>query len=244
MDRTDQNNFAQQIENAFTDISESYDLANHVLSLGLDIHWRKVAAKIAARQQPSNILDLCCGTGDFAFSLARQTKAKNITGCDFSPKMIELAKQKQKNFNKNKKFPNTNFQWLIEDCSATTLPPDSFDLITCAFGIRNMANLPKALSEFNRLLKPSGTLCILEFSLPVNPLVRCLYLAYFKCIMPAAGGCISGNYKAYKYLKDSVIAWQKNINLTNSIDQAGFQNISQKKLTLGVATVYLAKKPD
>lgn len=233
----DKNTKSENIKNVFNSIAFRYDLANHLLSFGVDYSWRKIAVKMANPTKDDHLLDMCCGTGDLAFEFAKANTTK-ITGADFSTEMVELAKLKQK----KRSFPDTDFNWQVADCTATEFDSESFDIISCAFGVRNLADLQKGLTEIHRLLKPTGRACILEFTLPKNPLVRFAYLIYFRYLLPLIGGLISGKLSAYKYLSDSVQKWDAQVNLPTELKNAGFKKVTTKHLTLGIAAVYLAQK--
>ena len=228
---------SESVKNVFNSIAFRYDLANHLLSFGTDYRWRRTAVKMTNPAKDDHLLDMCCGTGDLSFAFAKAGIAK-ITGADFSPEMIELAKHKQT----KRTFPDTEFNWTVTDCTATDFDPESFDIISCAFGIRNMADLHKGLTEIHRLLKPAGRACILEFTLPPNPLVRPAYLIYFRYLLPLIGGLVTGKFKAYKYLADSVRKWDAEVDLTQELKNAGFTKVTTKPLSLGIAAVYLAQK--
>jgi demethylmenaquinone methyltransferase/2-methoxy-6-polyprenyl-1,4-benzoquinol methylase len=184
---------------------------------------------------------MCCGTGDLAFSFAAgPAKLKKITGCDLSPEMVELAKEKQKQLRSEKSLPE--FEWAVADCTATDFENESFDIISCAFGVRNMENLPNGLTEMHRLLRPGGRACILEFSLPKGMLMRWVYLIYLNWILPLLGGIISGRFSAYRYLAKSVKQWSQTVDLQAELKNAGFNSVVTKKLSLAVVTAYIAYK--
>jgi demethylmenaquinone methyltransferase/2-methoxy-6-polyprenyl-1,4-benzoquinol methylase len=228
---------SEKVKNVFNSIAFRYDLANHLLSFGTDYRWRRIAVKMTNPAKDDHLLDMCCGTGDLSFSFAKAQTPK-ITGADFSPEMIELARQKQN----KRSFPQTEFNWTVADCTATGFDPESFDIISCAFGVRNLADLPKGLTEMHRLLTPAGRACILEFTLPKNPLVKFAYLLYFRYLLPLIGGLITGKLAAYKYLADSVQKWDSDIDLPTELKNAGFQQVTTKPLSFGIAAIYLAKK--
>ena len=222
-----------KIKNLFGGISKRYDLANHILSMGVDIYWRKKAAKLTKIGDNDRIMDMCCGTGDFAYEFSKLIgRPTEIIACDFSDEMIELA---------NVKYPNEGIEFSVQDCTETSFENESFDVITCAFGVRNF-NLDKGLGEMKRLLRPGGKICILEFSLPKNMPIRWLYLAYFKYILPIIGGVVSWDFPAYKYLVKSVIAWDKNVDMKQKFESIGMELIENKPLTFGIATIHIAVK--
>jgi demethylmenaquinone methyltransferase/2-methoxy-6-polyprenyl-1,4-benzoquinol methylase len=181
---------------------------------------------------------MCCGTGDFAISFARgKTPPKQITACDFNEEMVQAGRAKCQ-----KLRLSTDIEFTVADCTATDLGDNSFDIISCAFGVRNMADLDKGLLEMHRLLTDGGKVCILEFSLPKIKPIRWLYLGYFICVLPIIGGIISGNLGAYRYLVSSVRQWEKNIDLPKKLTDAGFEMLTVEPVSMGIATIYIAKK--
>lgn len=230
------------IKELFDTVAFRYDLANHLLSLGIDNRWRKKAIALANPAKDETILDMCCGTGDMVFTFIKtQPNLKKIIACDFSSEMIDLAEKKQARLEKTTPI-TANIQWLDRDCLETGLEDNSFDIISCAFGVRNIPDLKKALAEMNRLVKNDGRICILEFSLPDNIAIRWSYLCYFRFIFPILAGLITGKFQAYRYLVSSVIKWNEHINLENELSNAGFTKITKHKHTFALATTYLARK--
>ena len=223
-----------KIQNLFNGLATRYDLANHVLSMGVDIHWRKQAASLLCPSASDHLLDMCCGTGDFAAAFCKLKKPPaKIIACDFSEEMIEAA---------NKKYPQKPIDFSIQDCTQTTFEDASFNLISCGFGVRNFTDLAKGLKEMHRLLAPASKICILEFSLPKFKPIRWLYLAYFKYILPILGGIIAGDFAAYRYFVNSVINWDKNIDFKTELENCGFKVQSQTPVTFGIATIHIAVK--
>ncbi len=227
----------------FSEIAGSYDLANRLLSFGTDLGWRKKAVEAAEPQVGQEVLDMCCGTGDVAMAFAKaQPGLKRIVGCDFSKTMVELAMQKQAKLAKEGELEFKNFQWCEGDCLATQFDDESFDIVSCALGLRNMVDLSAALKEMHRVLKPDGRVCILEFSLPKNILSRCVYLLYFHFVLPVIGGAISGKFGAYRYLVATVRKWDREVDLPGALEQAGFSEVKITHLTLGIAKIHIAYK--
>ena len=228
----------------FGGIASRYDLANHVLSCGVDSCWRRTAVAMTAPGTGDRLLDMCCGTGDFAFAFARaRADIGRITGCDFSSKMIELAGVKEGRFKRRRKYAAVEMDWQVCDCTATGLESESFDIVSCAFGVRNMADLSAGLKEMYRLLRPDGGGCILEFSLPRNVVIRAASLLYFRWILPVLGGLISGDYGAYRYLAESVRRWDRQVDMAALLHKAGFREVVARPLTFGIATVHVGHKP-
>lgn len=233
---------ASHVRNIFDTIANRYDLANHVLSFGVDFHWRNKAIRSVLPVGGCRVLDMCCGTGDLTFAFARAGAAE-IVGCDFSPEMIRLAAAKEKRLRMQNRLSSVQITWRTADCTATGLDTQSFDIVSCAFGVRNLADLDAGLAEMHRVLRPGGQICIIEFSLPSNTLVRTAYLAYFRWIMPLLGGLITGRPAAYRYLYDSVRDWDRNTDLTTQLQKAGFRDIRTTPLTCGIAKLHLAARP-
>ena len=231
-----------RIKKIFNTIASRYDLANHLLSLWTDHRWRRKTVRFAAPQAGQVLLDMCCGTGDMVFAfLKAQPHLKMPTGCDFSEEMLKLAEKKQAAIGKSLAGIAT-IRWLRRDCLETALEDETFDIISCAFGVRNMADLKKGLTEMHRLLKPGGKVCILEFSMPRNTVIRLAYLFYFRFILPVFAAIITGRFKEYNYLVTSVIKWCKQIDLHNELLLSGFAEVVELKHSLGLAATYLACK--
>ena len=185
---------------------------------------------------------MCCGTGDMVFSFIKaQPNLKKIIGCDFSGAMLDIAAKKQARIGKSTAI-TTDISWLARDCLDSGLEDESFDIISCAFGVRNMSDLKKGLAEMYRLVKGDGRVCILEFSLPDNIVIRWIYLFYFRFILPILAGVITGKFGAYRYLIGSVIKWNKQIDLENELLKAGFTEVSSHKHTFAVAATYIGHK--
>lgn len=212
----------------FDSIASKYDLLNTLLSFGIDNSWRKKVLKLITNKKNIRILDLATGTGDLAILLARQLQPKRkITGIDNSRKMIEIGINKAKKYNLSELI-----EFKVGDIQQLDFKDSTFDVVTIAFGIRNVANPKKTIKEIFRVLKPGGRLIILEFSIPSNKLFRFVYLFYFRFIMPYVGGLISGNYHAYKYLNLSV----------ENFDSSILSKMKKIPISFGIATIYVADK--
>lgn len=220
------------VKKMFDGISARYDLLNHLLSFGADYYWRRKALKLSHITDKSILLDVACGTGDFAVD-AYRLGVKKIFGADFSLNMLKL-------FNKKCDWIiGRNVQMVAEQIPFKL---NSFTNITVAFGVRNFYDIRKGFQSFLEVLKPDGKVTILEFRLPTNPIVRFIYKFYFKKILPLIGGIISGNRNAYQYLPDSVEEFDETINIPDILQQAGFKEIELYKLTFGIVQVVTAKK--
>jgi demethylmenaquinone methyltransferase/2-methoxy-6-polyprenyl-1,4-benzoquinol methylase len=227
---------SEQVGQMFDDISPSYDFLNHNLSFGIDNLWRKKVVSIVKKYNPENILDIATGTGDLAIALIK-SNAHHITGIDISEGMLKVGREKIK-ANRLESIINLetgNSEFL-------RFADNSFDTVTVSFGVRNFENLSKGLKEIFRVLKPGGMLVILEFSQPQLFPMKQLYQLYFTVICPFIGRVISGNSHAYTYLHQSVSHFPYGQNFTDLLKETGFKNTTWKGLTLGISTIYSAKK--
>jgi demethylmenaquinone methyltransferase/2-methoxy-6-polyprenyl-1,4-benzoquinol methylase len=226
----------------FDPIAGRYDRCNHLFSLGLDRRWRKALVRAISPAANESVLDLCCGTGDVVFSLLCHTPVRAVTGADLSESMLHLAQEKQILLGSKKWMQNAQPAWVLADAAKTSFDAASFDVLTCAFGIRNVTDRLAALAEFSRLLKPSGRLGILEFSIPSNRLLRELYLFYLKTLMPAFGAWLLKDRRPLDYLAASIDHWHNQVNFAQELMDIGFTNIQQHPLTAGIVTLWLAQK--
>ena len=229
---------AQAVNEFFSDIAPGYDFANRVMSSGIDTWWRRYLAKRVATSNPVDLLDLATGSGDVAFTLARKVPtAQSITGMDFCQPMLDMAIKKQPSRNKGDKIT-----FLQGDCLQLPLDDNSFDVITISFGLRNLEDRAKGLSEMKRVLRPGGRLLVLEFTQP-DKWVRGFYYWYLKHMIPVLSGKITGNKEAYKYLGSSIEQFPEKQQLADELTNAGFESIRMKGLTFSVAAVHEGTKP-
>jgi demethylmenaquinone methyltransferase / 2-methoxy-6-polyprenyl-1,4-benzoquinol methylase len=228
----------KQVEDMFDRISHRYDLLNHLLSANIDKLWRRNAIRMLRPHKPRTILDIATGTADFAVAAA-QLKPEKITGIDLSEGMLRVGRKKIE------KNGMGNFIELLKaDSEALPFENDSYDAAIVAFGVRNFENLQKGLREIFRVLKPGGVFIVLEFSMPHNLLFRRFYFFYFSQILPLMGRVISRNNRAYSYLPESVREFPDGKNFTAVLETTGFQNCMIRPLTMGIASIYKAQKPD
>ncbi len=227
----------EMVREMFNDIAPKYDLLNHVLSMGIDKSWRKKVRKSLEPLKPKKILDIATGTGDLAIELAK-LNPELIIGADIAVDMLKIGEKKVK----KKKLDNII---KLETGDAENLRFDTgyFDAVTVAFGVRNYENLLKGLKEMNRVLRPGGKVAILEFSKPSKFPVKNIYNFYFKHILPNIGKTVSKNDEAYTYLPESVQKFPEGRDFMKVMQQAGYVNIEQKRLTFGIATLYTGLKP-
>ncbi len=225
----------KSIENMFSDIAQRYDFLNHLLSFGVDIHWRNQAVNLALKDTPKDILDVATGTGDLAIALKKAIPNANISAIDFAENMLNIAKQKIA-----KKSLEIDFK--VGDGQNIDFADNSFDLLTIAYGIRNFSDRDLGLREFYRVLKPNGKLIILEFPPPTKDLFGRLFSFYFLKISPYIAGFFSGRRDAYEYLGKSVREFPSPEDFTAMIAKAGFAKTSYKRQLFGISVLYYGEK--
>lgn len=224
----------------FTSVAPRYDLANHLLSGGIDFWWRERLVRMAKKGRCQKILDLATGSGDVAMALRRALPAETeITGVDFCEPILEFAKRKRD----RKKLKVENNQFLVGDCLALSFQDNSFDLVTIAFGLRNLADRKKGLAEMRRVLKPGGRLLILEFSQPFTWFMP-IYYFYLKVILPWVARLVTGDRDAYLYLGSSISAFPNRNELCAEITGAGFREAHANPLTFSVVALHEGINPD
>jgi demethylmenaquinone methyltransferase/2-methoxy-6-polyprenyl-1,4-benzoquinol methylase len=227
----------------FTQIAPRYDLLNHLLSLQLDRLWRARTARLlhSVLDRPDAlVLDLCCGTGDLAFALARAGKAR-IIGADFAHTMLVRAREKSvsvmSTLNQSAASPMPIFE---ADALRLPFADAAFDLVASAFGFRNLANYEAGLREIQRVLKPGGTIAILEFTEPPDGLLGDFYRWYFCKVLPRIGGLISGDRSAYTYLPKSVARFFRPPELAALMSALGYKSVDFRAWTLGTVALHTA----
>jgi demethylmenaquinone methyltransferase / 2-methoxy-6-polyprenyl-1,4-benzoquinol methylase len=213
----------------FGAIARRYDLANHTLSCGTDFYWRKCAANMVASWRPRKIVDLATGTGDLALAVQKKLPDAEVTGVDFLPEMLELARRKGVR------------KTILADAMKLPFPDASFDCVTIAFGLRNMENWRDALVEMSRVLKRDGRLLVLEFSLPTVSIVRTIYRFYLHRCLPLLGSFLTRKKSAYDYLGDSIEEFPSGHAMIDLIEASGFKHVTLQPLSYGVATIYTAQ---
>jgi len=221
---------ASGVWRVFDGIARRYDIANSILSMGVDRLWRRRLAEYVHDGAPARVLDVATGTGEVLLSLARHARnSVQFVGVDMAGEMLGVARRK----------PYGQL-CLFARGDALGLPfsDGTFDAATIAFGIRNVANPEVALREFGRVLRPGGRLAVLEFSLPENSIVRRLYLLYFRHVLPRIGGWLAGDRAAYRYLNASVETFPFGAAFCKMIGGAGFDRVRAHPMTGGIATLY------
>jgi demethylmenaquinone methyltransferase/2-methoxy-6-polyprenyl-1,4-benzoquinol methylase len=243
----DRESAAQAVREMFSSIAPRYDLLNHVLSFNIDrLWWWRTARRFdAILQRPeARVLDLCCGTGDMTFALHRRAAsgAKQILGADFSHAMLQRAAAKaQEQEKKKEKGSGAKLRWIEADALRLPFPDGHFNLVTSAFGFRNLADYDVGLREIARVLAPGGECGILDFGEPGGLIGQC-YRVYFKKILPAVGTMISGVRGPYAYLPASVERFPPPDEMLERMRQAGFREASWTPYTFGVAGLYRGVK--
>jgi len=220
----------------FDNIAGNYDFLNHFLSLGIDIFWRKQLVKHLTKQAPKTILDVATGTGDLAIAMLK-TNPDKVIGVDISNGMLEVGRKKMKE-------KSLDHIITLEQADSEDLPyeDETFDAVCVSFGARNFENLEKGLSEMRRVLREGGKLYILEFSQPTSFPFKQIYQFYFKAILPLIGKVLSKDNSAYSYLPESVSAFPHGKELNKIIEKCGYTNAKNIPLTLGISSIYIAKK--
>ena len=225
-----------QVQEMFDDIAPKYDAINRVLSLRIDVLWRKKVINILKKKQVDSILDIATGTADLAIALSK-LNPKEIIGIDISPKMLEVGNNKVA----EKKL--SSLITLIEaDSESLPFENNKFDAATVAFGIRNFENLEKGLSEIYRVLKPGASFIILEFSKVKKTPWKEIFNFYFRYITPSIGKILSKNKNAYAYLPNSVAAFPDGEEMLEILKKIGFKNNLCQELSFGIASIYQCQK--
>lgn len=230
---------SERVRSMFAGIAGRYDFLNHLLSCNTDKRWRRLVVKnLKDRLTTDNarILDIACGTGDLALALAGSSRAR-VIGTDFCRPMLEIAARKA-NANQSNPVP-----FVEGDALALPFADCTFDAVTIAFGLRNLASVDQGLDGLLRVLKPGGRAVILEFSTPVVPGFRSVFQFYFKRVLPRVGAMMSGSRLAYEYLPDSVSRFPDQKRLANMMRESGFVDVDYKNLTGGIAALHTGTRP-
>jgi demethylmenaquinone methyltransferase/2-methoxy-6-polyprenyl-1,4-benzoquinol methylase len=228
---------AQRIREMFAAIATRYDLLNHLLSGNVDRRWRNLVVKRVAATLPASnarILDVACGTGDLSLALVAGTHAE-LVGLDFCRPMLDIAAAKSKE-------RGLTIPFVEGDALNLPFSDQSFDGVSIAFGLRNLASLEEGLRELLRILRPDGTVAVLEFSRPQAPILRTLFRLYFTKLLPFFGGLVSGSKSAYQYLPDSVARFPDQSSLAEMMRGIGFTEVTFQNLTGGIAALHLGRR--
>jgi demethylmenaquinone methyltransferase/2-methoxy-6-polyprenyl-1,4-benzoquinol methylase len=224
---------ARQVQQMFERVVPRYDLLNRIMSLGMDARWRRLAAA-AADPAGACVLDVGTGTGDLALELRRQGAAQ-VIGIDFAPTMLALARTKGRD-------AQDRVRWLLGDGLRLPFPDETFDAVTSAFVLRNLADLRAGLAEMTRILKPGGRLVCLDMTHPKPGLVGALYRLYFHHLLPPVAGAISGDRAAYRYLPNSLKTFPDAGALASLLADAGLAGVRVKLLAGGTVALHLARR--
>ena len=227
----------QQVEQMFDNIAPTYDVLNHRLSGDIDKRWRRKAIAQLAPFRPQKMLDIATGTGDFALLAARMLQPQQLIGADISEGMMAVGRQKVQRQGLEKII-----SFRREDCMQLSFADESFDAVTAAFGIRNFKNLDTCLRELHRVLRPGGHLCIVELSAPVRPPMSWFFKIYSHTLLPLYARMVSKDKSAYRYLISSIEAFPQGEEMKQILRKAGFEEVTFRRLTFGVCTMYLATK--
>lgn len=217
----------------FEGVAPRYDLLNRVLSLGIDRSWRREVVKALELQPGARCLDLCCGTGDLALETAGSATS---FACDFTWNMLTRARDKAAE-------QRATLQLAAADTLSLPFPDNAFDAATIAFGIRNLADMPRGLEEMLRVLKPGATLAILEFSHPTSFWLRLPYRFYLNVLLPRLGDVLSRRGEAYRYLAESIMGFPEPDRLVELMEAAGFRRADYRRLSGGIVAIHRGQKP-
>lgn len=219
-----------QVRGIFSRIAARYDLANHLLSGGLDFLWRSRAVRIVQKWHPRTVLDLATGSGDLALALQKKLPHARVVGADFCLPMLHIAARK-------------GLHPLVA-ADGTRLPfaDDAFEAVTVAFGLRNMESWPGALREMSRVLAPGGRLLILDFSMPRRPLDK-IYRLYLHRVLPLIAGLVTKHRAGYEYLGQSIETFPSGQAMLDLISRNGLATLHAQPLAAGIVTIYTAQKP-
>lgn len=233
----DSRNKSLQVKEMFDNIAPAYDFMNRAMTFGVDRIWRSKAVNMVARNPHAEILDIATGTGDLALLLVKKTHTRHVTGLDLSPGMLAIGVRKAK-----KQGVADRITFTEGDSLNIPLADNTFDAVTVAYGVRNFEDLHKGYSEMLRVLRPGGTVTVIELSTPHKQPFKALYRFYTRTLIPLVGRLISHDTRAYSYLPESIAAVPQAEHMTRIMEEAGFIDTSFRRLTFGTCTIYQGKK--
>lgn len=225
----------KQVEQMFDNIAHSYDLLNHLLSFGIDRHWRRAALEMLKPHAPKKLLDMATGTGDFALEAMKIVGLDELLGADLSEGMLEVARHKAQGIK--------GIRFEKHDCMNLKLEDNSFDAVTVAYGVRNFPDLERGLRELLRVLRPGGHLVIIELTSPKKFPMKQLFWLYSHLLMPLIGKLVSRDANAYSYLPATMEAFPQGEIMQGILEKTGYDEVSFRRFTFGLSTLYFATKP-
>jgi demethylmenaquinone methyltransferase / 2-methoxy-6-polyprenyl-1,4-benzoquinol methylase len=229
---------AQRVNDLFATIAPRYDLINDLQSFGLHRAWKRRLIQLAEVRAGTQALDVCCGTGDVAFALANA--GAKVTGCDFSEPMLQVARERLRSRSSR---GNEALTFLHADALHLPLPPNTFDIVTVAYGLRNLADFRAGLTEMLRVLKPGGKLLILDFGKPDFAPWRAIYFAYLKLFVPLFGKIFCGNSATHAYILESLKKYPAQRGIAAMLTELGCRDVQIENLLGGVMSINTAVKP-
>ncbi|MCA9169358.1 MAG: bifunctional demethylmenaquinone methyltransferase/2-methoxy-6-polyprenyl-1,4-benzoquinol methylase UbiE [Planctomycetales bacterium] len=231
----------ERIRSMFASIAKQYDRMNHLLSMNIDRYWRRQTVKLVPPRGDNPILDVCTGTGDLALAYRQLTGGQpEIMATDFCPEMLEIGREKQQ-----ARGLQQGLTFREADTTALPFPDNQFQIVSVAFGLRNVCDTDQGLQEMKRVCQPGGRVAILEFSHPTIPPLSTLYGWYFRYMLPRVGQLLNrNNQSAYSYLPASVGQFPSGQAMADRMTTNGLQEVRFYPFTLGVATLYVGVKPD
>lgn len=216
------------VREAFREIAPRYVLANHVLSAGVDVLWRRRVARMVAAMGPNEVLDVATGTGDLAMAVEEACPTANVTAVDFCEAMLDEARKRG--------LENL----MVADAMDLPFDDASFDAVTVGYGLRNMESWAGAAREMARVIRPEGVLVVLDFSLPRSAILRSAYRLYLHQILPVVGGALTGKRRAYQYLGESIERFPSGCAMEELLVEAGFSSVTSMGLSGGISSIYQA----
>lgn len=228
----------EQVREMFDRIAPAYDFMNHAMTMGIDRWWRRAAVKVLEKARPHEILDVATGTGDFAITLYKRLSPDHVEGIDLSENMLAVAREKVA-----RKGWDNHISFTQGDCLDLPQDDESADAVTVAFGVRNFENLLKGYQQMWRVLRPGGSLVVLELSTPRNRVTRWFYDLYTLHLIPWVGGLKSHDRDAYRYLPRSIAAVPQGDAMLSLMAEAGFTDGHCRRMTFGTCSLYTATKP-
>jgi demethylmenaquinone methyltransferase/2-methoxy-6-polyprenyl-1,4-benzoquinol methylase len=229
---------AAKVNDLFTAIARRYDLLNDLQSFGLHRRWKRRVAELAAVQPGGRALDLCCGTGDIAFALAR--RGAEVTGLDFSQKMLEVAESRRL---KNPELKTQKLIFIQGDAQQIPFSDAMFDIVTVGYGLRNLMNWETGLAEMQRVARPGARLVVLDFGKPANALWRNIYFGHLRCSVPLVGWLFCGNADAYAYILESLKHYPAQLAVAEKMRELKLVNVHVINLLGGAMAINYGEKP-